>query len=357
MIYIIISNIGLAIMTIVMFLRYSHFRISSNLKIRDLEKNLQAQKDAATKLEEKLRAEAKSESDQVKKVLRELEQSRKERQEEIRLRLEAEKEIELALQKMQEIQARMNDWKRLQDAAAVDSKETILKIGNDLFAKISKNYKEEAQESKSAIDKTAKNVYTYLENIAKTVETLRIAGKDAGAKVEKAVSSVSNSMVKAAPIQLDDDTKKAINEVVSLAKVSGLEENKNYIVAANLDENKSKFMLCDLAILSDKILYLVDFKAIRYFKSYDKAKDKKAALTLLKPSLDKYIDYISNSKYKSAIEKLVAGMKMKYSDVKIVFAVRNHDDTVVIKDIKYNEKISKLKLTVLDVNGVNDLIL
>ncbi|HLD76906.1 MAG TPA: hypothetical protein VI861_02105, partial [Rickettsiales bacterium] len=115
MFYIIISNIGLAIMTIVMFVRYSHFRISSNLKIKDLEKNVKTQMESKIELETKLRAEAKTENEQVKNLLREMEQLRKERQSEIKLRLEAEKQIELSLQKIQDTQKRMNDWKLLQD--------------------------------------------------------------------------------------------------------------------------------------------------------------------------------------------------------------------------------------------------
>jgi len=353
MFYIIISNIGLAIMTIVMFVRYSHFRISSNLKIKDLEKNVKTQMESKIELETKLRAEAKTENEQVKNLLREMEQLRKERQSEIKLRLEAEKQIELSLQKIQDTQKRMNDWKLLQDAAARESKEAIVKIGDEIFTKISRNYKDEVAQSKNTIDLATKNITEKLENVSNALAKLK---KSDGIFAAQDVSDIAAEASKPAIVN-DDTIKKAVNDVASLAEVSGFKIGENYIISSRLDQDKAKFMLCDIALLINKTLYLIDFKAIRYLKHYDEAKDKTKALTSLKPNLDKYLSYISNPKYQAAVKKIVTELKINFAEMQVVFGVRNQDDMKIIKDVQYNDKISKLGLKLLDINAVNDLIL
>lgn len=152
MIYIIISNIGLALITILMYIRYSHFRISSSLKIRDLEKSLKSEIETKNRIEEKLNSDLKKEIEQVKSLLRELEESRKERQEEIRLRLEAEKQIDLANQKIEDVKVRIKDWETIQLATLKDSKQSIIDVGSDLFEKISQNNIKESKQNQELVD-------------------------------------------------------------------------------------------------------------------------------------------------------------------------------------------------------------
>ncbi len=371
MIYIIISNIGLALITIVMYIRYSHFRISTSLKIRDLDKALKVKKEEKQKLEEKLRAELKTEVEQVKSLLRELEAARKERQEEIKLRLQAEKQIELSMQKIQEVQVRVNDWKAIQDSTLRDSKDAIFKVGDDLFQKLKQSHKNENDESRHFMEENIKSLHGYIGSIEKKIEELRKKNVDVGfdqvmqGGVSSDISSggeqksVSTGNKPIGNMVIDEVAKKSLEEVVSLISVSGLKHLQDYILASKLDETKVKFMLCDLVFVREKVAYFIDFKADRYFKEFEKLseKEKQASLPSFKQKIDKYFSYISNPKYRALIEKLALSLKMNFSEVKIIFAVRNRDDIKLMKDLKYIDKATQLKIEIFDVNGVNDLVL
>ncbi len=359
MIYIIISNVGFALVTLWIYFRYSHFRISSSVRIRDLKKKIE---DAAVEKEhlaQAMKAEIKVENDQVKKLLRDLESFRKEKEEELRLRLEAEKQIELALQKTGEVEKRLGDWKMIQDAAISDSKDAIFKVGADLYQKMTKSYKDDSLESRETIERNMKNVYTHLENIAKDVEEFKKRSLVANDKISQVASSVGPSITKAATVQLDELTKRKLGNVSSLMKDSGFIINKDYIIAAELDEQKAGLMLCDLVFVRDQTIYFIDFKSIRYFEEYEKAKktNKDAALAIIQQRLDKYIAYVSNPKYSATIQKLASEFKMKFSKIKIVIALASRDDLAVMKEIKYLEKTQNAKVDVMDVDAVGDLAL
>jgi hypothetical protein len=368
MIYIIISNIGLALITIVMYIRYSHFQISSRAKIRELDKALKDKKQQKNEMEKELRAEIKSETEQVKSLLRELEVARKERQDEIKLRLQAQNQIDLAMQKINDVQSRVNEWKVVQDNALKSSQSTIMRFGDDLMQKINKGQKRENDESRFFIEQNMKGLQK---------EIFGIEGKIDEFKQKLSESSVVNKVSvvqeKKAPIsihkdpqeqevkrvKIDEVARKSLNDVVSLIKVSGMKHLKDYVLATVLDEEKAKFMLCDLVLIRDKVAYFVDFKADRYFSEFEKLpQDKKEAATpLLKQKLDKYFAYISNPKYRSLIEKLLASFKIDYSEIKIIFAARKMDDLKLLEKMKYYDKAKISNIEILDVNGVNDLIL
>ncbi len=359
MIYIIISNIGLALMMLILYFRYSHFRITSTFKIRDLEKRLNREITEKESLNIRLTSELKAETEQSKQLLRSIDEMHKEKEGEVRLRLEAEKQIELALQKTQEIQKRMSDWKNIQDAAMADAKHTITEVGADLFVKLSQNHKEETVESRAVIDQTVKSVYGYLDNISKNVESFKQKSDLVNEKLDKAVSSVGSTIAKTAPAKIDSVSAKIITSIIENIKISGHEANKKYIASTTLDIEKTKMLLCDLIFLKDEAIYVFDFKSMRYFQEYDKAKvlNKELAIESLKQKLDKYIIYISNAKYSDAARKLAALLKIKFTGSKVVFVINSPSEIKILKEIKYFERIQKAGLEIFDVDAVNDLVL
>lgn len=359
MIYIIISNIGLALMMLILYFRYSHFRITSTFKIRDLEKRLNQEITDKESLNIRLTTDLKAEAEQVRQLLRSIDEMHKEKEGEVRLRLEAEKQIELALQKTQEIQKRMNDWKAIQDAAMHDAKRTITKVGADLFVKLSQNHKQETVESRAVIDQTVKSVYSYLDNISKNVESFKQKSDLVSDKLDKAVSSASSTMAKAAPIKIDPVTAKIIASVIENIKISGHAANKKYIAGTTLDVAKTKMLLCDLMFLKDESIYVFDFKSVRYFYEYDKTKtsNKDLAIENLKHRLDKYIAYISNAKYSDAARKMAAGFKIKFNKSKVVLVINSPREMKVLKEIKYFDRIQKAGIEIFDIDAVNDLVL
>ncbi len=372
MIYIIISNVGFALMMLIVYFRYSHFRISTSLKIRDLRRKIE---DAAVEKEQiaqALKAEVKLENEQVKKLLRDLDSFRKEKAEEMRLRLEAEKQIELAFQKTEEVEKRLNDWKKIQEAATVDSKNAMFKVGAEIYQKMAKSHRDESEQSREAIERNMKNVFSHLENISKDVEEF----KKRTAKIDLLAQQMHNSAVndkaqnnaiaaqpapaKPAPqIILDEFTKRKLTNVASLMKDSGFKINKDYVLAENLDAEKLRLMLCDLIFLRDGTIHFIDFKAMRYLQEYDKTKatNKDVAVASIAPRLDKYLAYLSNPKYSAALQKLMAELGIKFSKIKIVFAVATRDDVANLKELKYFEKIQNAKIDIMDVDAVSDLAL
>lgn len=385
MVYIIISNIGLALITIVMYIRYSHFRISSTLKIRELNKSLKAEKQAKKTLESQLRGEIKEESTQVKDALRDLEQARKERQEEIRLRLMAEKKIELATQKIKETESRVKEWQIIQDNALRTSQKNMSNINQELLKHLNATHKRETDESRYFIEQNMgdlrqniNNIERQLQEIRKNstpeqIEGIKPAAKDPEPQKQPPKEEPEDSILKEAHIeeepkeeekllqnlQIDEVAKKSLDDVVSLIEASDLTHLKDYILAAKLDENKAKFMLCDLVLLRDEAAYFIDFKADRFFKEVENLNETQmqTAIPVFQKRIDKYLAYISNPKYRALIEKLIKALKINYKDVKIIFAVRNRNDSILMRDLKYSEKAQKLNIEIFDVNQVNDLIL
>jgi len=381
MIYIIISNIGLAIMTLILYFRYSHFRVTSTFKIRDLEKRLNQEVTEKESLTANLRNELKAEIEHVKQLLATIDNLRREKESEARLRLEAEKQIEIAIYKTQAIERRMSDWKTVQDAAMEDAKRAIFKVGGDLFEKLAKSHKAENDENRGVIDQTVKSVYNYLDNIAKNVEAFKQKTDLVSEKLDKAVisaaknsansnigavekSSTSLASANSAPSNsssspLDSEAKKIVDKVIENIKLSGYEANKKYFASTTLTAEKAKILLCDLAFLRDEgELYLFDFKAMRYLQEYSKTKaTNKLAAEILKQKLMKYVAYISNPKYAAAVQKIAVSLKITFKKTKVVFVVSSHDDLAILKEIKYNDQIKKAGIEVCDVDTVNDIVI
>lgn len=418
MIFIIASNIGLALMTILVYMRYSQFRVSFGNKIRELQKTLKKEREEKAEILGKLELDYKKENEQVKSLLREVEQARKERQDEIKMRLEAEKEIEMSKEKIIQVQKRVEDWKVLQEGAINDSKDMIIKFGQDLINSVRKGQQEEELKTRQLLEKSAKfmeenvsNLHEEIGGVNSKVSDFKKRLSDMFAKQQEMIASIPTTPVQVAPVapvqtatqaspapaqaatqaapapvttepasaadvdveidenekvetpktvQMDEVAQKAMKDVVSLAEASGLTHMKDYIVASELDEKKAKYMLCDLFLLVDGTAYFVDFKADRYFADHDKLikeKDEKVALEVLQKKLDKYLAYISNPKYSSLINKLIAALKITSNEFKVVFAVRGYDDMALLNKIGYSQKIEKAGIELMDVNGVNDLLL
>ena len=161
-------------------------------------------------------------------------------------------------------------------------------------------------------------------------------------------------------VKMDEVAQKAMRNVVSLIEASGLEHMKDYIEASKLDETKAKYMLCDLFLLVNKSGYFIDFKADKYFDDFSKRdpkSDEKVEIEALKKRLDKYLAYISNPKYSSLIKKLLTALRIQPEKTKVVFAVRNYEDVHLLDKIGYSKKIEEKGVVIMDVNGINDLIL
>ncbi len=337
----IVSNIGLALMMIIVYARYSKFRLSSGSEIKELRKNLEKEISEKKSFQEKLLVETKTEGEKVEALLREIDELRKEKEKEVKLRLEAEKQIELALQRTEEIQKRMHDWSVIQDAVMKDSKEAIIKVGNELFKKLNDSYKVEVETSKNLLGRFSKNISESFEKSMAGV--VSVVAKQSTSATKKDSAS-SNSTV---------SSSKLIGSLVATMQKNNWAVNKEYFLPINFDENKSKLFFCEVAFVSLDKLYIVDIKASNYLEEYKHSRDEK----VLKQKLDRYCDYLANPKYIDSILKVLASTEVKFDNSGIVVALASKEELQILKDINYYDKLRKIASEILDFDAVNNLVL
>jgi hypothetical protein len=349
MIYIIISNVGMAVMMMILYLRYSRFRLSSAAKIRELQKKFDTEFEGKRSVENQLAQINKAASDKVESLLREVDELRKEKESEIKLRFGAEKQIELALKKTEEIEKRMQDWRVVQDAVMQDSKNAIVKVGNDLYKKLSDNYKTEVETNKNLLGRVSKNISEFFDKFGEKV---------VGVKKDTDVKTTPHNSVHT-EIHVEDPAKKLIVDLVETMKASGHLVNKNYFLPANFDEHKAKLLLCEVAFIRSEKLYLIDFKVCRYLAEFNqlKVKNQSAADDHLKQKLEKYFSYLSNPKYRESILKVMATTTAKFEKNIITIIIPTKADLQVIKEVGYYDKFKKIEFEIMDFDGVNNLVL
>jgi hypothetical protein len=334
-------------MMIIVYLRYSRFRLKTSAEIKGLRQKLDKEVGERRDVENRLLTEKKTDSDKIEKLLQEVTDLRKEKEGEIRLRIEAEKQIELALHKTDEVQKRMKDWSVVQDAVMRDCKDSIVKIGNDLYKKLHDSYKNEVETNKNLLGRVSKNITDFFEKIS------------AAQKTESHIKSVTASPTKTegSDISTNATIKKMVADLSATMKANGLLVNKSYFLPANFDTQKAKMLLCEVAFIVLEELYMFDFKACAYFEEYHANKDKAAASELLKQRLDKYISYIGNARYRDSILKVMATTKAKFEKNTIVVALSSKADLQLLKEIGYYNKLHKVTPQIMDFDGVNNLVL
>ena len=348
MIYIIASNIGLAFMMIIIYVRYSHFRISSTTEIRDLRKKLDKEAEFRKSIEGNLESTTKGSSQKAESLLREIGGLRKEKESEVKLRLEAEKQIELALQKTDEVQKRMKDWSIVQDAVMKDYKESIVKLGNELFKKMNDSYKVEVETNRNLIGRISQTVAELMEKNFSTSKKSAEKSKEEGYVLEQDGERQENDIVKI-----------LVADLHNTMKANGHFVNKDYFLPSNFDKIKAKLLLCEVAYVAEEKLYIIDFKACRYLAEYKNlsATNKPEADAILKQKLDKYVAYLSNKKYRDSILKVLSTTTAKFSGEIMIVGMSSQEDMKILKEFRYYEQLRKLDFEVMDFDEVNNLVL
>ncbi len=337
---------------VLVYLRYSHFRISSTSEIKTLRKKSDEQASALRTADEKLVDEIKVSSQKIQNLLLEIDDLRKGKENETRLRLSTEKQLELTLQKMNDTEKRMEDWKVIQDTAMRDAKDAILKVGNDLYKKLNDSYKQEVETTRNLIGRVSKTVTDFFENAPGQ-------NKMAASKTVVADSQKPEIRAEIPNLNVEDPTKKLVAEIVQTMKANGHLVNKNYFLPANFDEHKAKLLLCELAFVDSEILYVIDFKACLYLAEFDhlKISNKSAAEGHLKQRLDKYFSYLSDQKYHESVSRVMSTTKAKFEKTVTIVALPSKAELQALKEIRYFEKAERLGLEIMDMDGVSNIVL
>ena len=379
--YIIISNIGLAIMILIVYLRYTHFRLSYKKELEQQKKifdqRITELKNAEVIVDtDSLKAEAEK-FETLSKQYQELE---KQKESEVKLRINAEKQIEITVKKMQDLQSRIEDWSIIQDALLNDTRDTIVKIGNDLFKKLNDSYKQESLTNRNIISRIGKTVdeqkeFIGNEVIGKFLELKNIITSQsttsnnlqsspdksidqANDKNSSASQNISNSTTKNVAI-IDQNTKKLLDDILETMKAAGRLSNKDFFLPSNLDEQRAKFLLCELTYISGDHCYLFDFKSIKFFTEYfvNSANDLDLAKKILKDKLQKYINYLGNPKYLEAILKVMTSLKIIKEKKSIIFAVSSKKEIALVKDLGLDDQLKQFNIEIMDFDLIVNVII
>lgn len=345
MVYIIISNIGMAIMMLYIYFRYSHFRINSTKEIKDLRAKLDEQNTELRSFDAKLLSSVKGYQDRVEALLIEVGKVRQEKEKEMELRSDFEKKYEILNQKNKDYESVHNEITNAILNIVNDSHETAKNLGKDLYEKISDTYKKEAKENQSLISKINQNVSDF---VAKFNSTQNQVIKEKEDYRFHELFQTANSEV----------SKNLIIEVVNSIKNKGFAFGENLFMPTNFDEQKSKLMLCELAFIKNNKLFILDFKGTNYIFEYfaSKAKNDKMSEENFNIKFKRYLTLLSNHRYYELINRVITSEKNNYSSYKIIILVPSKNEIKLLKDLQYYEMVQQLNFDIFDVEELNKII-
>ena len=345
MVYIIISNIGMAIMMLYVYFRYSHYRISSTKEIKDLQGKLDLQTTELRSFDAKLLSSIKGYQDRVEGLLIEVGKVRQEKEKEMELRSDFEKKYEILNQKNKDYESVHNEITNAILNIVNDSHETAKNLSKDLYEKISDTYKKDAKENQTLISKINQNVSDF---VAKFNSTQNQAIKEKEDYRFHELFQPANSEV----------AKNLIVEVINSIKNKGFVVNDNLFTPTNFDEQKAKLMLCEVAFVKNDKLFMLDFKGTNYIFEYfaSKAKNDKMAEENFNIKFKRYLMLLSNHRYHELINHVITSERNNYSSHKIVIIVPSKNEIKLLKDLQYYEKMQQLNFDIYDVEDLNKII-
>lgn len=374
--YIIISNVGMAVMMLLIYLRQTHIRLRSKKEIQKIKQVYENQISELKKAENSFDAEGlKIQAMKVDGLENQIIDLKRDRDSEEKLRINAEKQIEIANKKMQELEKRIEDWSVVQDAIMSDSRESFVKVGNDLFKKLNDSYKQEVETNRNLIGRIAKVVEEQKNLITNMAITNAqnflnpsVNGNDNKKIIDDQGSNQNNfqNNLTAQPSyssnnQIPDDTasKKLLEEIIETMKASGRLSNKDYFTSSNLDLQRAKLMLCELLFVDENAIYIIDFKGIKYFNEYEKLSISSdiQAQNFLKEKLEKYLGYLSNPKYLESISRIFESLRIPKKRISIILALPSKKQLAILKDLQYFEKAKKLNIEVMDFDLIVNIVI
>ena len=345
MVYIIISNIGMAIMMLYIYFRYSHYRINSTKEIKDLQGKLDLQTTELRSFDAKLLSSIKSYQDRVEGLLIEVGKVRQEKEKEMELRSDFEKKYEILNQKNKDYESVHNEITNAILNIVNDSHETAKNLSKDLYEKISDTYKKDAKENQNLISKINQNVSDF---VAKFNSTQNQVIKEKEDYRFHELFQPANSEV----------AKSLIVEAISSIKNKGFVVGDNLFMPTNFDEQKAKLMLCEVAFIKNDKLFMLDFKGTNYIFEYfaSKAKNDKMAEENFNIKFKRYLMLLSNHRYHELINSVITSEKNNHNSHKIIIIVPSKNEIKLLKDLQYYEKMQQLNFDIYDVEDLNKII-
>jgi hypothetical protein len=345
MVYIIISNIGMAIMMLYVYFRYSHFRINSNKENKDLRAKLDAQTTELRSFDAKLLSSIKGYQDRVEGLLIEVGKVRQEKEKEMELRSEFEKKYEILNQKNNDYESVHSEITNAILNIVNDTHETAKNLGKDLYEKISDTYKKEAKENQNLISKVNQNVADFVTKF----------NSMQGQVIKEKEDYKFHELFQPANSEI---AKNLILEIANSIKNKGFLINKNFFMPENFDEQKSKLMLCEIAFVKNNTLFILDFKGTNYIFEYfaNRAKNDKMAEENFNIKFKRYLMLLGNARYSELINRAINSENSDYNSHKIIVIVPTKNEIKLLKDLQYYEKMRQLNFDICDIEDLNKII-
>ena len=348
MVYIIISNIGLAIMMIYIYFRYSHFRISSIKEIKELREKNDLQNLELRNFDAKLLSSIKNYQDRIEELLIEIGKVRQEKEKEFEVRSEIQKKYEILTQKNNDYEDIHNEITNAIMNIVNDTHETAKNLGKDLFEKISSTYKNETLENQKIMSKINQNVADFVAKFNQSQNNpVKKNEIDFFELFPKSEVQVSNNL---------------ILDAVDIIKNKGLVENRDYFIQKNLDHMRAKQMLADLLVIKNQMLSIHDFKATNYFFEYFSAKSPSLSSQDLQSLNDnfikkfiKYLQLVSHQKYYESINNLLISLGLHYNSYKIYITLSSRSELRILKEFKLLERIQDMKIEIINIEELEEI--
>ena len=373
-ILIIASNVGMALVMLIIYFRYSHFRISSNREMKELRTRIDDQVKALQDGEQKLFNATKSETKKVEDLLRELDEVRKNRENDIKLKAELEKQLEVTLTQNKDLEKHLIDLKSTQEHIIQDTKEAVAKMGNDLYKKVNDSNKIEIETTKNLMGKAIKLISEYMEKIAKLAVAKSSNGngndnnnQNHENQKEETKIQINNNNQQESFKTLPLSNHQMVDDLIETMKVSGHLVNKNYFIPANFDSSKSKLLLCEVVFINGNQLYIIDFKSCHYFDEFNNKNKKELSqnenpanesLNELTIKCRAYLTFLQNSQYQKSILSIFTNNKdLTIEKTFIIAVVSSRNDLQLAKTTKIYESFQQKNIQMMDFDDISNIVI
>ena len=374
-ILIIASNVGMGLVMLIIYFRYSHFRISSNREIKELRARIDDQVKALQDGEQKLFNATKSETKKVEDLLREIDELRKNRETDIKLKAELEKQLETTLTQNKDLEKHLIDLKSTQEHIIQDTKEAVAKMGNDLYKKVNDSNKIEIETTKNLMGKAIKLISEYMEKIAKLTVVAKSGGDSNNnnqnygnqKKEETKMKINSNNDQEESFAILPLSKHQLVDDLIETMKVSGHLVNKNYFLPANFDNSKSKLLLCETVFINGNQLYIIDFKSCHYFDEFNNKNKENLSQNenLTNEALDQlivkyrtYLAFLQNPQYQKSILSIFTNNKdLTIEKTFIIAVVTSKQDLQLAKTTKIYESFQQQNIQMMDFDEISNIVI
>jgi hypothetical protein len=360
-ILVVASNIGLILITLTVYLRYSHFRISSANKIKELQNKFDESNKKNSELEVSRNKESQANIEKIQQLMNEISDLRKSYESSINIRHEFEKQLGVVNAKIEEKEQEIKVILQTQENIISSNKDAVAKMGQELFRRINEVNRQEIETSRNLMGKAIKVIGDYMEKINSNLLTNQRKNSDTEQSIKSSKNQHQNLILQqktnSPEHHFHSIQHPLTQDLVETIEASGYLANQNFFTPLTLNKDKALKMLCEVAFLKEGTLYSLDLKACQIFDNYNQQQSSEKINLHLVAKFDKYLQHINNDSYKNSIKEAIAGINIKFNNFNKIVAVAKTEDLKILKNNKIYEKFINKDIKILTIDEINNLII